>query len=130
MIIPQRGIQLMIVVETLAFTRRVIALMSDDEYTAMQWFLRFKPDAGDIIRRTGGARKVRWRKISFVFFFAFDHSFPLRTLRLRGEHSFFFFVSFVVKSLSASYLLYYLVSIFHCLCNQIIVFHINFFDFF
>lgn len=52
----------MIVVETLAFTRRVVALMSDDEYTAMQWFLRFKPDAGDIIRRTGGARKVRWGK--------------------------------------------------------------------
>ena len=52
----------MIVIETLAFTRRVMALMSDDEYTAMQWFLRFKPDAGDIIRRTGGARKVRWRK--------------------------------------------------------------------
>jgi len=52
----------MIVVETLAFTRRVITLMSDDEYTAMQWFLRFKPDAGAIIQRTGGARKMRWAK--------------------------------------------------------------------
>ncbi|MCR4289171.1 MAG: hypothetical protein NUV86_02795 [Candidatus Scalindua sp.] len=52
----------MIVIETLAFTRRVMALLQDDEYTAMQWFLRFKPDAGDIIQRTGGARKVRWRK--------------------------------------------------------------------
>ncbi|MBC8548523.1 MAG: type II toxin-antitoxin system RelE/ParE family toxin [Candidatus Brocadiales bacterium] len=52
----------MVVIETLAFTRRVTVLLSDDEYTAMQWFLRFKPDAGDIIQRTGGARKVRWRK--------------------------------------------------------------------
>jgi hypothetical protein len=50
------------VIETLAFNRRVMALLSDDEYTAMQWFLRFKPDAGDIIQSTGGARKVRWRK--------------------------------------------------------------------
>ena len=38
----------MLVIETLAFTRRVMVLLSDDEYTAMQWFLRFKPDAGDI----------------------------------------------------------------------------------
>jgi len=52
----------MVVIETLAFTRRVTVLLSDDEYTAMQWFLRFKPDAGDIIQHTGGARKVRWRK--------------------------------------------------------------------
>lgn len=52
----------MIIIETLAFTRRVTALLSDDDYAAMQWFLRFKPDAGDIIQRTGGARKMRWRK--------------------------------------------------------------------
>ncbi len=52
----------MIIIETLAFTRRVTALLSDDEYTAMQWFLRFKPDAGNIIQHTGRARKMRWRK--------------------------------------------------------------------
>jgi hypothetical protein len=28
----------------------------------MQWFLSFKPEAGDIIQRMGGARKIRWRK--------------------------------------------------------------------
>ncbi len=52
----------MLIIETLAFTRRVTALLSDEEYTAMQWFLRFKPDTGDIIQRTGRARKMRWRK--------------------------------------------------------------------
>ncbi len=52
----------MIIIETLAFTRRVTTLLSDEEYTAMQWFLRFKPDAGGIIQRTGRARKMRWRK--------------------------------------------------------------------
>ncbi len=52
----------MLIIETLSFTRRVTALLSDEEYTAMQWFLRFKPDAGDIIQRTGRARKMRWLK--------------------------------------------------------------------
>jgi len=40
----------------------VTPLLSDDEYTAMQWFLSFKPEAGDIIQRVGGTRKMRWRK--------------------------------------------------------------------
>ena len=52
----------MVIIETLAFTRRVTSLLSDEEYTAMQWFLRFKPDAGVIIQSTGRARKLRWRK--------------------------------------------------------------------
>lgn len=50
------------IIETLAFTRRVTTLLSDDEYKALQWFLRFQPDAGYIIQRAGGARKMRWRK--------------------------------------------------------------------
>ena len=47
----------MIIIETLAFTRRVTELLSDDEYRAMQWFLRFQPNAEDIIQRTGGHAK-------------------------------------------------------------------------
>ena len=31
-------------------------------YTALQWFLLENPDAGDVIKNTGGARKLRWRK--------------------------------------------------------------------
>lgn len=49
-------------VETRAFTRRVINLLSDDEYTALQWFLETNPQTGAVIRNTGGARKVRWGK--------------------------------------------------------------------
>lgn len=52
----------MVIVETLAFTRRITKLLSDDEYTALQWFLRATPKKGDVIQGTGGARKLRWSK--------------------------------------------------------------------
>ncbi|MDT8896633.1 MAG: type II toxin-antitoxin system RelE/ParE family toxin [Thermanaerothrix sp.] len=48
-------------IETTVFTRRILELMSDDEYRALQIFLSAKPDAGDIIPGSGGLRKVRWR---------------------------------------------------------------------
>ncbi len=34
--------------------------LSDDEYRALQWYLLINPDAGDIVRGSGGVRKVRW----------------------------------------------------------------------
>jgi hypothetical protein len=48
-------------IETTVFTRRILELMSDDEYRALQIFLSAKPDAGDLIPGSGGLRKVRWR---------------------------------------------------------------------
>ncbi|MFQ5716896.1 MAG: type II toxin-antitoxin system RelE/ParE family toxin [Nitrospinales bacterium] len=51
-----------VVIETLGFTRRVTEFLSDDEYTALQWFLSNRLTAGDIIQRTGGARKLRWKQ--------------------------------------------------------------------
>ena len=52
----------MVIVETLAFTRRALSLLSDVEYQALQWFLCSVPDAGAIIQGTGGARKIRWKQ--------------------------------------------------------------------
>lgn len=46
--------------ETSIFTRRVMALLSDDEYAVLQKFLCEKPDAGTVIPGTGGIRKLRW----------------------------------------------------------------------
>lgn len=48
------------IVETSAFTRRVAALLSDEEYRALQTMLVENPEAGAVIVGTGGARKVRW----------------------------------------------------------------------
>lgn len=35
-------------------------LLSDEEYATLQAYLVRRPDAGDMIRQTGGLRKVRW----------------------------------------------------------------------
>src|SRR3989475_10278540 len=47
-------------VETPAFTRRVQEHLSDDEYAVLQSFLAKRPDAGKIIKHSGGIRKLRW----------------------------------------------------------------------
>ncbi|HEV2692399.1 MAG TPA: type II toxin-antitoxin system RelE/ParE family toxin [Verrucomicrobiae bacterium] len=50
----------MIFVETPTFTKRVLGLLSDDSYGALQKHLAERPDDGDIIRSSGGLRKIRW----------------------------------------------------------------------
>jgi mRNA-degrading endonuclease RelE of RelBE toxin-antitoxin system len=48
------------IIETSIFTRRVAALLSEDEYRALQTALVENAAAGALIVGTGGARKVRW----------------------------------------------------------------------
>ena len=50
----------MIFVETPIFTAQLRELLTDDEYSEFQKFLIRQPEAGDVIRETGGLRKVRW----------------------------------------------------------------------
>jgi hypothetical protein len=47
-------------IETVAFTRRVVEVMSDDEYSKLQQALLARPTHGTLIPVTGGARKIRW----------------------------------------------------------------------
>ena len=47
-------------VETKLFTSLVNQYLADDEYAALQQALAGKPDAGDLIRGSGGVRKLRW----------------------------------------------------------------------
>src|SRR2546429_7775792 len=47
-------------VETPVFYRRVQQFLDDDEYADLQLFLAERPDAGSIIKGSGGMRKVRW----------------------------------------------------------------------
>ena len=47
-------------VETPVFTRAVRALVSDDEYRALQLALMLRPEQGALIRGSGGLRKIRW----------------------------------------------------------------------
>ncbi len=50
----------MIFLETSIFTRRVTAILSDDEYRKLQAALISRPDAGVVIPGSGGIRKIRW----------------------------------------------------------------------
>jgi len=47
-------------VETEIFTRRMVEMLSDHEYSALQMFLIKRPDAGDLIPGGRGLRKLRW----------------------------------------------------------------------
>ena len=51
----------MVIIETTIFTRLIKDLMSDDEYRALQEALVTAPGLGDIIKQSGGLRKVRWK---------------------------------------------------------------------
>lgn len=46
--------------ETPKFTKDVIELLPDEDYSALQFKLIKKPDAGDLIVGSGGLRKIRW----------------------------------------------------------------------
>lgn len=51
---------LVVFIETAVFTRRVQEHLNDDEYADLQSFLAERPDAGKIIKHSGGIRKLRW----------------------------------------------------------------------
>lgn len=46
--------------ETPVFTKLITKLISDEEYHLLQLQLSVRPESGDIIRGSGGIRKVRW----------------------------------------------------------------------
>ncbi len=50
----------MLIIETPIFTRRIQAILSDEEYRLLQIHLVNKPDVGKIIPRSRGLRKLRW----------------------------------------------------------------------
>ncbi len=46
--------------ETSFFTRQFSELLPDAEFNALQWALMENPESGDLIRGSGGLRKLRW----------------------------------------------------------------------
>ncbi len=50
----------MIFIETSIFTKILSDYLNDEEYRGLQTYLMQKPDAGDLVRGSGGVRKVRW----------------------------------------------------------------------
>ena len=50
----------MVFVEATAFTKLLPDYLDDEEYRRLQAHLMKQPDAGAVIRGSGGVRKVRW----------------------------------------------------------------------
>lgn len=48
-------------IETPVFTKIINDILSDDEYSQLQWALAINPEAGQVIPGSGGLRKLRWR---------------------------------------------------------------------
>lgn len=51
---------IMIFIESSLFTKLLPDYLSDEEYRGLQTYLLQKPDIGDLIKGSGGVRKVRW----------------------------------------------------------------------
>ena len=52
--------KLMTVADTSVFRRKASELLDEEEHNALIDFLADNPEAGDLIRGSGGVRKVRW----------------------------------------------------------------------
>ena len=50
----------MIFIESPVFTEDVQRLLTDESYASLQLYLAQYPFTGDLIKETGGLRKVRW----------------------------------------------------------------------
>ena len=49
-------------IESSLFSKMVYDYFSEDDYAAFQQFLLEQPDAGALIKGSGGVRKVRWAR--------------------------------------------------------------------
>ena len=48
------------IIETPIFTKKIKDVLSDDEYSKLQWALVINPEAGAVIPGSRGLRKLRW----------------------------------------------------------------------
>lgn len=49
-------------IESSIFERILPVYLDDDEYSELQQFLMQNPEAGELVPRSGGVRKVRWAR--------------------------------------------------------------------
>lgn len=49
-------------IESTAFERVRAVYLDDDEYSELQQFMMENPEAGAVVRESGGVRKLRWKR--------------------------------------------------------------------
>ena len=78
----------MVIKETSVFTRQVGKLLDVESYRLLQLRLAADPEAGDLIRGTGGLRKIRWQGsgrgkrggVRVIYYWAVHHAVILMLL--------------------------------------------------
>jgi mRNA-degrading endonuclease RelE of RelBE toxin-antitoxin system len=80
-------VELVTVVETSAFSKQASEIWTDEERDAFVYFIAANPEAGAVIRETGGVRKVRWsaqgrgtRGGARVIYFFYNRNAPIYLL--------------------------------------------------
>lgn len=83
----------MTVVETPGFLREAAAALTESERAELVSYLAANPEAGDIMSRTGGARKARWKAEgrgksggTRVIYYYHDESLPLFLLNVFAKN--------------------------------------------
>lgn len=82
-----------IFVESELFTKLVDDYLSDEEYASLQMHLLDRPDAGPVIRNSGGIRKLRWASrgkgkrggIRVIYYVHDEVSLWMLTIYRKGE---------------------------------------------
>lgn len=80
------------VLETKEFSNQARGLLSEDELSGLISHLAQNPDAGTLMRGTGGVRKLRWKKEGVgksggvrVIYYHHDLTIPLFLLSIYGK---------------------------------------------
>ena len=79
-------------IESPLFSKLVHDYLDDNEYAELQTFLAINPDAGKVVRGSGGVRKVRWSRAGSgksgglrVIYFARTHKGQIWLLTLYSK---------------------------------------------
>ena len=78
----------MLIKETSVFTKQATKLLDAQSYRLLQLHLVADPTAGDLIKRSGGLRKIRWQSsgrgkrggVRVIYYWATEHAALLMLL--------------------------------------------------
>jgi hypothetical protein len=82
-------------IESSVFARIRAVYLDDDEYRELQAFLLHKPEAGQLIPKSGGIRKLRWTRpgigkrsgLRVIYFVRYDpDEFWMLTMYAKAKH--------------------------------------------
>ena len=85
-----------IFIETSTFTKLLPSYLNDEEYRGLQSYLMQKPDAGNIVKGSGGVRKIRWAPVGrgksggvrIIYYWKMpDHEIWLLTIYSKSERA-------------------------------------------